>query len=140
MAASVRAAVEPANNASTQRKYFVMPSACGSCPRGAAARDVEETLRRRWDAGKASGPRGTPIRDLIADKNQKARRRLIRIVYTRRAEDELRRDLALYRHGHMTTNRPPTGSFAGHQRENRTASRPSPDWPASFRLPTAPGC
>jgi antitoxin ParD1/3/4 len=75
MAASVRAAVEAGEYASTSE---VVRDALRlwETRRELRARDVEE-LRRRWDAGKASGLTGEiNIRDLIADeKIKKARRR-----------------------------------------------------------------
>jgi antitoxin ParD1/3/4 len=75
MAASVRAAVEAGEYASTSE---VLRDALRlwEARRELRARDVEE-LRRRWDAGKASGPAGEiSIRDVIADeKSKKAKRR-----------------------------------------------------------------
>jgi antitoxin ParD1/3/4 len=75
MAASVRAAVEAGEYASTSE---VLRDALRlwEARRELRARDVEE-LRRRWDAGKASGLAGEiNTRDLIADeKTKKARRR-----------------------------------------------------------------
>jgi antitoxin ParD1/3/4 len=75
MAASVRAAVEAGEYASTSE---VLRDALRlwEARRELRARDVEE-LRRRWEAGKASGLAGEiKISDLIADeKTKKARRR-----------------------------------------------------------------
>jgi antitoxin ParD1/3/4 len=75
MAASVRAAVEAGEYASTS-EVFRDALRLWEARRELRARDVEE-LRRRWDAGKASGVAGEiAIRDLIADeKTKKARRR-----------------------------------------------------------------
>jgi antitoxin ParD1/3/4 len=74
MAASVRAAVEAGEYASTSE---VIRDALRlwEARRELRGRDVEE-LRRRWDAGKASGLAGEiNIRDLVADeKTKKARR------------------------------------------------------------------
>jgi antitoxin ParD1/3/4 len=70
MAASVRAAVEAGEYASTSE---VLRDALRlwEARRELRARDVEE-LRRRWDAGKASGLAGEiNIRDLIADEKAK---------------------------------------------------------------------
>jgi antitoxin ParD1/3/4 len=75
MAASVRAAVGAGEYASTSE---VLRDALRlrEARRELRARDVEE-LRRRWDAGKASGLAGEiVVRDLITDeKTKKARRR-----------------------------------------------------------------
>jgi antitoxin ParD1/3/4 len=75
IAASVRAAVEAGEYNSTSE---VLRDALRlwETRRELRARDVEE-LRRRWDAGKASGLAGEiNIRELIADeKTQKAKRR-----------------------------------------------------------------
>jgi antitoxin ParD1/3/4 len=75
MAASVRAAVEAGEYASTS-EVFRDALRLWEARRELRARDAEE-LRRRWDAGKASGLAGEiAIRDLIADeKTKKARRR-----------------------------------------------------------------
>jgi antitoxin ParD1/3/4 len=75
MAASVRAAVEAGEYASTS-EVFRDALRLWEARRELRTRDVEE-LRRRWDAGKASGPAGEiNMRDLIADeKTKKARRR-----------------------------------------------------------------
>jgi antitoxin ParD1/3/4 len=75
MAASVRAAVEAGEYASTS-EVFRDALRLWQARRELRARDVEE-LRRRWDAGKASGLAGElSIRDMIADeKTKKAKRR-----------------------------------------------------------------
>jgi antitoxin ParD1/3/4 len=75
MAASVRAAVEAGEYASTS-EVFRDALRLWESRRELRARDVEE-LRRRWDAGKGSGQAGEiKMRDLIADeKTKKARRR-----------------------------------------------------------------
>jgi antitoxin ParD1/3/4 len=74
MAASVRAAVEAGEYASTS-EVFRDALRLWEARRELRARDVEE-LRRRWDAGKASGPAGEiAIRDLIADEKAKRARR-----------------------------------------------------------------
>ena len=75
MAASVRAAVEAGEYASTS-EVFRDALRLWEARRELRARDVEE-LRRRWDAGKASGLAGEiSIRDVIADeKSKKAKRR-----------------------------------------------------------------
>jgi antitoxin ParD1/3/4 len=75
MAASVRAAVEAGEYASTS-EVFRDALRLWEARRELRARDVEE-LRRRWDVGKASGLAGEiAVRDLIADeKTKKARRR-----------------------------------------------------------------
>jgi len=75
MAASVRAAVEAGEYASTS-EVFRDALRLWEARRELRARDVEE-LRRRWDAGKASGQAGEiEIRDLIADEKTKRARRL----------------------------------------------------------------
>jgi antitoxin ParD1/3/4 len=75
MAASVRAAVEAGEYASAS-EVFRDALRLWESRRELRARDVEE-LRRRWDAGKASGSAGElNIRDVIADeKSKKARHR-----------------------------------------------------------------
>ena len=75
MAASVRAAVEAGEYASTS-EVFRDALRLWEARRELRARDVEE-LRHRWDVGKASGLAGEiAVRDLIADeKTKKARRR-----------------------------------------------------------------
>jgi antitoxin ParD1/3/4 len=73
MVASVRAAVEAGEYASTSE---VLHDALRlwEARRKLRARDVEE-LRRRWNAGKASGLAGEiNIRDLIADEKAKKAR------------------------------------------------------------------
>jgi antitoxin ParD1/3/4 len=75
MAASVRAAVEAGEYASTS-EVFRDALRLWEARRELRARDVEE-LRRRWDAGKASGLAGEiSVRDVIAgEKAKKAKRR-----------------------------------------------------------------
>jgi antitoxin ParD1/3/4 len=132
MAASVRVAVEAGEYASTSE---VLRDALRlwEARRELRARDVEE-LRRRWEAGKASGLAGEiKISDLIADeKTKKARRRWSALSILAGLEDELR---AIWRYIAEDNDNEPAADrilLAISEKIELLRNHP-PAWPTPFR-------